>query len=340
MFAWLWLVAWIGWAGEPANVVFVIGDGMGLTQVTAARAVQGDDLFLQSAQAVGLQTTWSTELVTDSAASATAMACGIKTDNGRVGQGPDGQPCTTLIEEAIGASWRTGVVVTSRISHATPAAFLAHHRTRKEEPAIAAQILQQPVDLLIGGGRDMFPTDRGALRPWRQRRVTVVDGRDAILAHRALPLVGFTFPGSPPAVAERGPTAPLAVHALGLLRQDSGRSFLLVEGSQVDWGGHRNDIDFVVSETLDLDETVRALVQAGGEDTLVVVTADHETGGLSLLGGRVSGGPVEVHFSTSGHSADMVPVYAWGPGAEAFTGVYDNTDLHARLRRAMGLGSR
>ena len=338
MLAWLWLVVCSGWSAEPAHVVFVIGDGMGLAQVTTARAVKGEDLYLQSAQAVGLQTTWSTELVTDSAAGATAMSCGIKTENGRVGQGPDGQACTTLIEEAIGASWRTGVVVTSRISHATPAAFLAHHPTRKEESAIAAQILQLPVDLLVGGGRDMFPTGRAALRPWRERRVTVLDGRQAILAHHALPLVGFTSPASPPAVAERGPTAPLATHALGLLREGSQRSFLLVEGSQIDWGGHRNDVDGVVSEVFDLDDTVRALVQAGGEDTLVVVTADHDTGGLSLLGGQVSGGPVDAHFSTSGHSAVMVPVYAWGPGAEAFTGVYDNTALHGRLRAAMGLG--
>ncbi len=322
----------------PRHVVFVIADGMGLTQISAARARKGTPMFWETAEAVGLQSTWSTELVTDSAAGATAMACGIKTDNGRIGQAPDGTPCTTLMEEAITAGRGTGVVVTSRVTHATPASFLAHHPSRRDEPAIARQVLGVPVDVLIGGGRDMFPADKHALAIWRERKVTVFDGTANILAHDKTPLIGFTFEGSPPPAAQRGPTAPLALHALNLIDDDPQGAFLLVEASQVDWGGHANQAAWVMDEIDDLDDLLRAVVKAGGDDTLVVLTADHETGGLSLLGGSRTGGPVQTQFATDHHSAAYVPVYAWGPGAAAFTGVYDNTDLHAKLRAALGLG--
>lgn len=326
---------------RPKHVVLVIGDGMGLTQMTAARVFQGRPLFLETAQAVGLQSTWSTTLVTDSAAGATAMACGVKTDNGMIGQTPDGQPCTTLMEEAIAQGRSTGIVVTSRVTHATPASFVAHVASRKDEPSIAEQMVKVPLDVLIGGGRDMFADRQDGqdlLSVWRKAKVTVYDGpADFLARHRRGRAVVFTAQASPKPVNTRDATAPLARRAFDLLDDDPEGALLLVEGSQIDWGGHGNRLDYVIAEMLDLDATVKALVEAAGPDTLVVVTADHETGGLAILDGRISGGMPRGQFTTDHHSAVHVPVYAWGPGAAAFTGVYDNTVLHTKLRAALGL---
>ena len=127
--------------------------------------------------------------------------------------------------------------------------------------------------------------------------------------------------------------------ALELLSEDGDGFFVMVEGSQIDWGGHDNNQEYVLQETLDFDAAVKVALDFAQKDgeTLVVVTADHETGGMMILNGNIEEGRVETIFTTGGHTGIIIPVFAYGPGAELFTGFYDNTDFKAKFMQVLGI---
>lgn len=328
-------------ADRPRNVILMIGDGMGLSQITAARVGRGAPLHLERLPVVGLQQTWSADgLVTDSAASATAMACGVKTNNGMIGMTPEGAEVPSVLHQAENMGWATGVIATSRITHATPASFVAHHPDRNDEEAIALDYLDVELELLIGGGEDKFRDRRdhrdvlgeleaGGMRVVRSVAEVQGGGRvAAFLADRALP-----------AVRKEGAStlADATGAALAFLESDERGFFLMIEGSQIDWGGHLNHTPWMVTEAIAFDDAVgRALDYAEQHgDTLVVVTADHETGGFALKKGSLEDGRVKGRYVSHYHTATMVPVFAYGPGAELFAGTYDNTAIHDRIAAAM-----
>ena len=317
----------------PFSVILMIGDGAGLAQWNAAR-MGLRELMVERMPVVGLVGTRSANSrVTDSAAGATAFASGVKTYNGAIGVGPDTVPVATVLERAEARGKATGLVATSTITHATPAAFAAHVPDRGFHYAIAAQLAEADVDVLLGGGRVFFdPAERpdsvdilGALRA----RATVADSTPALLAldlDGVDRLVGFTAEEQPPVAGARTPAlATLTEMALDVLARDEDGFFLMVEGSQIDWRGHDNaPLGELILELNDFNNAIAAALafQERRPNTLVIVTADHETGGLALHYGE--NGVFGAHYTTDGHTAGMVPLFAAGPGAEAFGGIREN----------------
>jgi alkaline phosphatase len=161
------------------------------------------------------------------------------------------------------------------------------------------------------------------------------------LEHTSGKLAAFTAPGHNPNMLEgREEMLPRATgKALELLSQNENGFFIMIEGSQIDWGGHANDQDYVVTETLDFYAAVKVALDFAEQngETLVVVTADHETGGMVVLNGDYEKRTVQTEFTTGGHTGIMIPVYAYGPGAEMFTGIYDNTDFKSKFMSALGM---
>jgi len=325
------------------NIILMIGDGMGIAAVTAAQMQnEGRPLAMQRAAVGGFVTTYSASArVTDSAAAATALACGVKTKNGAVGVDTQGKPVQTILEKAVKAGLATGLVVTSSITDATPAGFIAHVPSRKNQEDIAAQFVNSGINIFIGGGRQYFAsrTDgRNIVAEMQAKGYTMTTTLDGALNSKSTKTGALLADGDLEKVSEgRGDMLPRATSkALEVLKAASAKGFfIMVEGSLIDHGGHANDIDMVVGETLDFDKAVANAFDFADRNpgTLVVVTADHETGGLTLPAAsndteqHATTSDVEYLFSSKGHTCTMVPLFAYGTGAENFGGIKDNTDL-------------
>ena len=335
------------------NVILLIGDGMGLSQIAAARikavGAKGK-LHLDRIPVTGLITTCSAgSLVTDSAAAATALATGRKTNNGMIGVDPQGKRLPTILEAAKDRGMATGLVVTSTITHATPGPFAAHVKSRYDEVTIATQLLNTKVNVLLGGGKAFFlprsapgskrKDDRDLIGEAREKGYLVVQTKEELEKAEAkyvlglFQLRGLTTKPPEPSLAE------MTGKAIRLLSRSDKGFFLMVEGSQIDWASHRNDINDAIKQTLLFDEAVKAVLDFALADkrTLVVVTADHETGGLVVRGGSLQGNNLTVTWTTNGHTPPPVPLSAFGPGAEAFMGLHDNTDVPKILAKSLGL---
>jgi alkaline phosphatase len=313
----------------PKNIILFIGDGMGPAQVTAGKITKGM-LEMERCPVTGLVTTWSAdELVTDSAAAGTAMATGVKTKNGMISQDPDGNRLETVLEFAEQKGKSSGLVVNCAVTHATPASFASHVPSRKQYEDIADQLAASDVDVLFGGGLKHFGSESLAVL---QKKMPVAKTTEEFRAigtpEKAAALL---YPEHPPYAAERMVSLPeLTAKALEILSQDEDGFFLMVEGSQIDWAGHKNDGTNVVSEVVDFDNAVGVgldFAEKNG-DTLVIITADHETGGFGLLGGSIENKTVDkTGFVYGKHTASMVPLFAFGPGSEMFGGIMDNTEI-------------
>jgi len=325
----------------PKNIILMIGDGMGAGQLTAARYAKGK-LEMERCTVGGLVTTHSIDkMVTDSAASGTAMATGYKTTNGTIAQTPEGDPLKTALEVAEEKGKATGLVCTSAITHATPASFSAHVPRRKMQAEIAEQIAAKEIEVLFGGGRSFFipKSEKGSLRSDKKNLLAILETRmEVITKAEEFKTLGipecvaglFADKALPKASEDRISLSAMTDKAIQILAQDKDGFFLMVEGSQIDWSGHANDAEYMLKETIDFDHAVGVALDFAERngDTLVIVTADHETGGFALLGGSVEARSVtKTAFASTKHSAAMVPLFAHGPGAEAFGGIQDNTDL-------------
>ena len=326
------------------NIILLIGDGMGLQQMYGAATVKGEPMAVESATHVGLQKTHAANnYITDSAASGTAIACGRKTNNGMIGMTPDGTEVESILKVAERNGKATGLVSTSAITHATPASFIANDTSRGNYEAIAADFLKTDIDVFIGGGLDHFTKredGRDLAAELKENGYTVATTIEEFVAHDSGKLAALTAPGHNPRTTEgRDDMLPFATtKALSLLEQNESGFFVMVEGSQIDWGGHANDKEYVITETLDFDAAVKVAMdyaKADGE-TLVIVTADHETGGMVIRNGNLEEKTIEAVFTTGGHTGIPIPVYAYGPGAELFTGFYDNTEFKERFEAAFG----
>jgi len=323
---------------QPKNIILMIGDGMGVTHVFAALTANRGHLFLTNCKSIGFTKTQSaSDYITDSAASGTALATGVKTHNGVIGMDATGKPVENIIEEVTKHGLATGLVSTAAITHATPAAFIAHERNRNFYQAIAADFLDTDIDVFIGGGYDHFANRRDGrdlVKELKEKGYQVLQDIEEIKKVEHGKLAGLTAPEHNPRVPERGNMLPVATHtAINILDKDADGFFLMVEGSEIDWGGHDNDTRYIIDETLDFDRAIGEALKFAAEDgeTLIIVTADHETGGFAVVGGNMDSGYVKGAFTTGDHSAVMVPVYAYGPGAEKFTGIMDNTEIHHKI---------
>jgi alkaline phosphatase len=333
----------------PPRVILFIGDGAGVGAWTAAR-VSADALAVDVLPVGGLvDTREGSGRITDSAASATALAAGVHTFNGAIGVGPDSQPVHTVVELAEARGMATGLVATSSVTHATPAAFAAHVVSRNQQFEIARQMAGQGIDVVLGGGRRYFdPAVRpdsvdllGALR----QRSTVVESAEALRAlalDTVATLVGVFAEDGMPAAADRAPTlVEMTAAALATLDRDPDGFFLMVEGSQPDWREHDNaPLGAVAAEVLDMDRAVAVALEycARRPETLVVVTADHETGGLAVVAD--SSGAFAAAYVSGDHTADLVPLFARGPGAERFGGMHSVDAIGRYLQEHLTHGQR
>ncbi len=333
---------------QPKNIILMIGDGMGLSQITAGMYANKNKLHLEEFPVVGLQKTYAFDnLITDSAASATAFACGVKTYNGAIGVNPDTIPIKTILEEAEERGLKTGLIATSTIVHATPASFIAHQPSRKMYDAIAKDFLQTDIDLFIGGGKKHFDgqrRDEQSLIPTLQGKgYTVSDHTQMELSDfnfsRASKVAYFTANDAPlPVLSGRDYLVEASQKAANFLKNKSENGFfLMIEGSQIDWGGHANDTDYIVTEMINFNETIGKILKFAKKDkeTLIIVTADHETGGFAI-NPQSRMDSIAGAFTSTYHTATMVPVFAFGPGAENFSGIYENTAIYEKMRAVLG----
>jgi alkaline phosphatase len=335
------------------RVILVIGDGMGPEQIRAASLYKTgteDGLVLQGLPIYSTVSTHSaSDRITDSAAAGTAIATAIKVQNGAVGvQLPgDGRDLPLITEDLTGKGWRFGLVTTAYTTHATPAAFGAHVATRLDYPGIADDYLtrSRPHVIFGGGGYGM---DVETVTEAGYRTAT---NRDELTAeiNRSTPedrIAGLFGDGHMPYLFDGRPTdmpglVEMSRRAVEFLvsGEESGDDgfFLMIEGARIDHAGHANDIKRLIPEVLELDAVVEMLLNHPDlqDDTLLVVTADHETGGLRVINAPEAGEVPEAVWSTNGHTATDVPLYATGTGAEAFVEVIDNTLLHPAMLAAL-----
>jgi alkaline phosphatase len=352
----------------PPAIILFIGDGMGAAQRTAGRWAsvgQEDQLAMDMLQYSGWSMTDNfTGGVTDSAAAATAMATGVKTRNGRISLDPADGLLPTILEQVQERGWAVGLVSTTQITHATPAAFAAHEISRSNYTSIALQIFEHGVDVILAGGEDDWlpDTKKGCYADFGHRtdgrnlieeainqgyiHICGKPGFDSLDLERTPKLLGlFADNGMPrpftPTLAEMTETA------ITILSRDPDGFFLMVEGGQIDWAAHNNDAQNVIGDVIGFDTavTIGRTYAQGNSNALIIVTADHETGGMSVdltsSGDPEEDGPFEmfdstpfyINWTTTGHTGVNVPTTAQGKLSDQLNGTFENTHIYTVMRK-------
>ena len=340
---------------KAKNVILLIGDGTGLSQISSAFYFKKTSPNYARFKYIGLiNTSSSREDITDSAAGATAFATGIKTYNGAVGVADDSTEVKNLVEIVSLQHIKTGVISTSSIQHATPASFYAHAINRGLYEDIATDMVVSDIDFFAGGGTKFFNKRKDGKNLLEELKAkgfgidtTALGDLAGIKQYSKMAYI-LAKNHMDPVDKGRGDFLPKATElGIQFLNKDADNSnfFMMIEGSQIDWGGHANDAEYLISELIDFDDAIGKSLDFAEKDgnTLVIVTGDHETGGFTL-----SSTPKKTEddksyndyneitgtFSTNGHSATLIPVFAYGPGAEAFSGVYENTEIFHKILEA------
>jgi alkaline phosphatase len=319
--------------GTVNNVILLIGDGMGLTQIYSGFTGNRGALNLLQMINIGFSKTYSADsYITDSAAGGTAMATGHKTNNRYIGVDATGMRLPAIPDILAPSGVKSGLISCGDITDATPAAFYGHAKDRSEEDAIALNFLTSPVDIMIGGGATHFNTYVDQIKARGYGFSSHFNDIDTIQSKKWLML---TPEAELPMLQGRGEFLTRSLQKT--MKTLGHKFFIMAEGAQIDYGGHANNLPYVVTEMMDFDKAIGAAMQFADEDghTLVIVTADHETGGLSLLDGDISKGHADGNFSSNDHSAVMVPVFAYGPHSLEFRGVYENTEIFEKIIRLL-----
>jgi len=330
--------------GKARNIILMIGDGMGVAQIYAGLTANKGHLNLERIKNIGFSKTYSSnDFITDSGAGATAISTGNKTYNGAIGVNKDSIPCKTILEYAEEHKKSTALIATSTITHATPASFIAHQKSRKNDEGIAEDFLKTDIDVFFGGGLNSFNKRKDSVDLTVKlvgKGYKMVYSPDSINVTNGIKVAGLIYPESPPKYSEgRGNMLmDASLKAIEILSKNNEGFFMMIEGSQIDWGGHDNDTKYILDEMLDFDNTIGKILDFAEKDgtTLVIVTADHETGGMGLSGGNFSTGKVHAKYTGKDHTGVMVPVFAFGPGSENFKGIYENTDLFYKMMNVSG----
>tara|TARA_B110000014_G_scaffold260031_1_gene249002 strand:+ start:563 stop:1705 length:1143 start_codon:yes stop_codon:yes gene_type:complete len=324
---------------KAKNIILFIGDGMGPNQVALARLSKGGvnhRLSFENFPVTGIVLNHSAQnLYTDSAAAATAWAAGVKTNNGYLSVDPDHKFLPTIPELLSTKGYLSGLVATSSITHATPAAFYAHINSRSKHKKIAQMLVESDIAIALGGGSEFFKL------PLTDQAIHLIDNgnsldQDNLTQHaRVLGLFGEDGLDRRLAPPTQLKMTEKALDFLDLKTSNCPGFFLMSEGSQIDWAGHDNNVKYMLSEFADFDESVAAAIEFAKNDkeTLILVTADHATGGLVLQKPR--GSSIRAQWTTTSHDLASINIYAYGPGAEKFSGVMDNTEIFDRMLQAL-----
>jgi alkaline phosphatase len=324
------------------NIILLIGDGMGPAQIQAGLTANHGQLNMLQCRYVGSsQTRAANTDNTDSAAGATAMASGEKTNNRYIGVNAQGKSLVNLPDTLAHYGIKSGIISSGDITDATPAAFYAHNTERSSSTAIAANLLQSNVEILIGSNQKSFfdNPDKALLPTLKAKQFNVITSiNDLKNAKAGKQLVLLPDADTRPIKNGRGDMlSESLLQTLRLLSTSKKGFFIMAEGAQIDYGGHANDLPYIVTELHDFDRTVAEALKFADRDgeTLVIITADHETGGLSLLDASTSHGMVLGSFSTNDHTSINVPVYAYGPGAQHFMGTYQNSEIFHKMLKLL-----
>lgn len=329
-------------AKNPKNIILMIGDGMGVSQIYAGMTGNFGKLNLERMPVVGFHKNQaSNAFVTDSAAGATAFSCGVKTYNGAIGVDAQGNAVPTILEIAEQNGLATGLIATCSITHATPASFISHQPSRSLDEDIAKDFLATDIDVFIGGGRKFFANRKDGLNlvdSLKSRNYQIANSIEEVQQVKSGKLAAFLADEQQPRFsAGRGDQLVKSTEVgLDLLKTNKKGMFLMIEGSQIDWGGHGNDTQYIVEEMIDFDQAIGKVLDFAQKDgnTLVIITADHETGGFSVNKGDTKTGMVEGKFTTGSHTGVMIPVFAYGPGSEKFAGIYENNSIFHKMVEA------
>ena len=330
---------------EIKNIIFLIGDGMGLSSVSMMQLENNyEPTIFDRAENIALQKTYSLDnRVTDSAASGTALATGTKTNNTMLGQTPDGKDLVSLMDIAHERGMQTGLIATTYLQHATPGAFYACTESRHNYLAITEQLVASTIDVAIGGGMAFFEEQYGskeaAEAKLNKAGYELIKDMESLKAtkgkKRVMALLGAKEVGE----NSGSYLAEATAEAIRLFEERGDKGFaLMVEGSLIDGMGHGNDAKAMQLEMDSFMQAVEVAVEYAEKsgNTLVVVTADHETGGLSIVSGNadfnLSEQGIEYRWTTDGHSGQMVPIYLYGAGAERINGIMENAELGAKLK--------
>ncbi len=320
------------------NVIFLIGDGMGINQIYAASLANNKHLYIEDFPNIGFSKTYSYDhAITDSGAGGTAIACGVKTRNGMIGMTPDSISTPSIMEILKGKGVATGLVVSCNVTHATPASFVAHQVNRYMTNEIAADYLNSNIDFFAGGGKDDFEKrkdKRNLSNELREKGYDIVYSISDLENNKSPKIGALLADNHLPDQEKRGDQLyQCSKAAINSLNKNKKGFFLMIEGSQIDWEGHNNNGEGVINEVLDFDKVVKLCLDFAKEDkhTLVIITADHETGGLSLITDKTNKKETIINFSTKKHSASPVPVFSYGPNAKLFTGFQENTSFFGKI---------
>lgn len=312
------------------NIILLIGDGNGLSQISSAVLANNGALSLTQLKSIGfIKTQSADDFTTDSAAAGTALATGQKTNNRAIGTDSLRQPISNISEILQKRNFSTGVISTDEITGATPAAFFAHREERSDAKGISEDLLKSKLNLFVAGGANEFKNTS------LNSKFKILNSVKEMQLENSEAVGVFISEGRVPSVLEgRGELlADATKYSLEFLGKKKKPFFLMVEGAQIDSFGHVNNAAGIVAETIDFDTAIaQALMFADqNEGTLVIVTADHETSGFAIPQGNVKKHEIEGDFITNDHTATMVPIFAYGPHSQDFQGVYENNEVFHKI---------
>lgn len=314
---------------SPKNIILMIGDGNGLAQISAAMIANRGALTLTQIKNIGLSKTAAADaLNTDSAAGATAIATGNKTNNRAIGVDANGKAVPSLVEILSEKNYQTGIISTDAIYGATPAAFYAHQNERDFTTAIVDDLTSSKLNFFIAGGENMEATINKKFTTKNLIRFSNTNQPTAVYLGEKK---------APPYYQRDNMLSESLTKALEVVNKSNKPFFLMVEAAQIDNAGHANNIEGIIEETLDFDSAIATALRFADKDknTLVIITADHETSGLGIAGGDQDKGILQADFLTIDHTGIMVPVFAYGPKSEMFSGVYENTEIFKKIKKAL-----
>jgi alkaline phosphatase len=321
---------------KAKNIILAVGDGTGLNQVMLSRlAIGGMDhkLSIDQLPYHGISLTHSyNNIYTDSAAAATTWATGQKTKNRYLSIDVNKEKLQTITEMLSKKSYISGLVATSSITHATPAAFYAHIDSRYKYSEIAEQLINSPINIAMGGGLEFFDVEKigDSHHVLTNKKSFNLDLNDSKKVIGLFDNDGIYRDPEKPTQRE------MTDFTLKYLNKNQCNGFfLMTEGSQIDWAAHDNNANEMITEFRDFDLTIKDLINfvTQNKETLLIITADHETGGLQIL--KQEDDSVIVQWGTGSHTSIPVGVYTYGPAAELFNGIMDNTDIHQKMLEAI-----